>query len=1212
MIKKILELYEKKLRPRLKKIIIGLIIFFALFTLVGFFVLPPILKSILTKQLSQNLHREVTISQIKVNPYTLSITARGLMVKDRTGPETFVSCDEIFLNLQSLSLIRLALILREIRLTKPYIKVTRNQDQSYNFSDLIEKKESKPPEKEKSKPLRFSLNNIRIENGSIDFSDEPKQTKHTVRELTIGIPFLSNIPAYVQRYVQPHFSAKINGTPYQIDGKTKPFAESLESSFDINIKDLDIPYYLAYVPMKMNFKIVSAFLDTEAKLSFIETKDKKPSITFSGNVSLKKIAVEDSQKKSLFRLPLLDLSIAPSEPLSKIIHLTKISIQSPELEIRSDEKGALNVSSLLPEEKGIKPEPQKVAPSAPLSLDVDEIQLSGGKISFSDLSRSKPFKTILDPIELKVDHFSNGKDKKTAYSLLMTTEAKEDIKVEGEFSMEPLWSEGALELKSIRLKKYAPYYRDNILFDIEDGRLDLSTRYKYAKGEKEPEILLPGISLSLAALRLKRPQENEDFLKIPGFSIKETELDLTKKELKIGTFSTQKGELLIKRLKNGDLDVLKLTPAPPPPKEPPKEMKPGDKPKEAEKPWLISLKRMLVDNYAIKVEDQTPLEPVTITAENLKLRGENISTTKNSKGKFSLSLLLDKKGAISTTGTMGIDPLTADLKMDLKGIEIGPLQSYFTDKIKITVTGGAISTAGNLSLTSTEKKEIRAIYKGEASLSNFSSIDKLNAEDFLKWESLSFSDLNVGYNPLLVDIKGISLTNFYSRVIMNANGTLNLQEIIEKGEPKQETTQSPVTQGKAPSPTQEKATPSQKEKESTKNLKIDTVTLQGGTIDFSDRSVKPDYSAKLTEIGGRISGLSSEETTLADVDLRGKYDDYAPLEITGKINPLKEDLYVDIKARFKDMELSPTTPYAGKYVGYTVEKGKLSFDLKYLIVKKKLESQNYIFLNQLTLGDKVESPRATKLPVKLAIALLKNRDGEIKLDIPVTGSLDDPKFSVWGIILKILINLLSKAATSPFSLLGAVFGGGEELSYIEFDYGSTAITQPNVKKLDTIVKALHDRPSLKMDIEGHVDMEKDREGLKQYLLNRKVKAQKLNEMVKKGQPPVPVDEVKIEPNEYERYLKMAYKEEKFPKPKNVIGLAKDIPAQEMEKLMLTNIEIKESDLRTLASQRAMKVKDAILKSGQVEPERVFILEPKSLAPEKKEKVKDSRVDFKLK
>jgi uncharacterized protein involved in outer membrane biogenesis len=1205
MIRKIFQIYKNKIRPRLRNIFIGIIIFFAVFTLFGFFGLPPILKSILTKKLSENLHREVTINQIKINPYTLSITARGLLVKDRESSETFVSCDEIFLNLQSLSALRMALIIKEIRLTKPFIKITRHQDMSYNFSDLIEKKEPKPPEKEKSKPLRFSLNNIKIENGSIDFLDQPNQTKHTVRELNIGVPSLSNIPSYVERYVRPMLSAKINDTPYTLEGKTKPFADSLETSFDINIKDLDIPYYLAYFPMKMNFKIVSALLDTQTKISFIETKGKKPSLIVTGNVSLKKIAVDDGQKRPLLRLPLLETSIAPSEPLFKIIHLAKISIQSPELEVRRDEKGTLNVLSLLPETKGTRPPPKKEGESTPLSIDVDEVQLAGGKISFSDLSRSKPFKTILDPIDLKLDHFSNGKDKKSAYALSLKTEAKEEVNLEGEFSMDPLWSEGALELKSVRLKKYAPYYRDNILFDIEDGRLDLSAGYKYAKGEKEPEISLPGISLSLIALRLKKTEGNEDFLKIPNLSIKETELDLTKKELKIGTFFTQRGNVLIKRLSNGDMNVLKLVAPPSVPKETgPQEQSKEEKSKPPEKPWLISLRSASVDNYTIRVEDQTTSEPVTLIAQNLKLRGENISTAKNNKGRLVLSLLLNEKGTISTTGVVSIDPLSANLKTELKGIEIAPLQPYFTDKVKITVTGGAISTAGNFSFTSAEKKEMKATYKGEASLTNFSSIDKLNGEDFLKLESLSFSDLNVGYTPLSIDIKGVSLTNFYTRVLVNSEGKINLQEIMKTEESK--------TVATPPPPQQQKGAASPKEKEPSKNIKIGEVTLQGGKIYLSDKSVKPEFSMNLSEMGGRVSGLSAEENTTADVELRAKLNDYAPLEITGKINPLREDLFVDLKVRMKDLDLSPATPYSGKYAGYTIEKGKLSFDLKYLIVKKKLDSQNNIFIDQFTFGDKVESPKATKLPVRLAVALLKNRNGEIKLDLPVTGSLDDPKFSIWGIILKILINLISKAATSPFSLLGAVFGGGEELSYVEFDYGSTIISEANVKKLDTIVKALHDRPSLKMDIEGHVDMEKDREGLKQYLFNRKVKSQKLKEMVKKGQPAVPVDDIKIEPKEYGKYLKMAYKEEKFPKPKNFIGIAKDLPVPEMEKLILTHIEVKESDLRTLASQRAMKVKDAILKSKQIEPERVFILEPKSLAPAKKEKVKDSRVDFKLK
>jgi len=353
MFKKLREMDRNKLKPRLKKIFIGIVIFFVVFTLVGFFALPPILKSLLTKKLSEALHREVTIKQIKFNPYALSVTAKGFLVKDRGTSETFVSFDEIYLNIQSLSALRRALILREVKLTHPVIKVTHRQDMSFNFSDLLEKKEPKPSErekpKEKSTPLRFSINNIRIENGNIDFLDEPKQTTHTVRELNIGIPSLSNIPSYVERYVQPAFSAKINGTPYTLQGKTKPFADSLETSLDIHINDLDIPYYLAYVPMKMNFKIVSAYLDTQAKISFIETKDKKSSLTIEGMVSLKKIVIDDSRNKPLLRLPQFDISIAPSEPISKIFHLTKVSIQSPELGIGRDEKGDLNIQSLFPE-----------------------------------------------------------------------------------------------------------------------------------------------------------------------------------------------------------------------------------------------------------------------------------------------------------------------------------------------------------------------------------------------------------------------------------------------------------------------------------------------------------------------------------------------------------------------------------------------------------------------------------------------------------------------------------------------------------------------------------------------------------------------------------------------------------------------------------------------------------------------------------------------
>jgi hypothetical protein len=260
----------------------------------------------------------------------------------------------------------------------------------------------------------------------------------------------------------------------------------------------------------------------------------------------------------------------------------------------------------------------------------------------------------------------------------------------------------------------------------------------------------------------------------------------------------------------------------------------------------------------------------------------------------------------------------------------------------------------------------------------------------------------------------------------------------------------------------------------------------------------------------------------------------------------------------------------------------------------------------------VESPKATNLPVGLAVTLLRDADGKINLDIPVTGRIDDPDFSVWRIVLQVIVNLLTKVATAPFALLGSMFGGGEELSYIQFDYGSSIIPEQGMKKIETLVKALKAKPALKLDIVGGVDMEMDRQGLIREQFLRKLKVQKMNDLLRKGEKVESVDQITIEPQEYDRYLKRAYSAEKFPKPRNFIGLEKSLPNEEMEKLMMTHIVVKEDDLRLLATKRAEAVADAIREEGKFEPGRIFVVEPKTLEPEAKKDVKKSRVDFKLK
>src|SRR3990172_9154652 len=548
-----------------------------------------------------------------------------------------------------------------------------------------------------------------------------------------------------------------------------------------------------------------------------------------------------------------------------------------------------------------------------------------------------------------------------------------------------------------------------------------------------------------------------------------------------------------------------------------------------------------------------------------------------------------------------IAPPSLRAKVRVAGFPIGPVQPYFTDKVKILVTGGAVSAEGNVSIDAAKGTPTNVEYKGEASVNGFSSVDKARGEEFLRFATLHIGGVDARFPPTRVVIDEIALSDFFSRIIVTPDATLNVQGIVAKvADVRDEASAKP-----APAPADDAAKPPAAE------TRIGTVTLQGGTILLSDQYVKPNYTASLVESGGRVSGLSSGEGRQADVDLRGKLENSAPLEIRGRINPLSENLFVDLTVDFKDMDLSPLSPYTGRYAGYGIRKGKLALGLKYRIEKKKLDAENKVFLDQFTFGEAVDSPDATKLPVRLAVALLKDRKGEIHLDLPVTGRIDDPEFSVWKIVLKIVVNLLVKAATSPFALLGALFGGGEELAYLEFDPGLFVPPVTDAGKIANLAKALNERPALILEIEGHVDPEKDKEALRQLAFRRKVAAQKVKDIARRGAGAPAIDNVRIEPSDYPKYLALAYKEGKFPKPRNILGMARTLPVPEMEKLMLTHTQVTDDDLRQLAALRASGVKDRLLLSGKVEPERVFLVEPKALAPERKEKLKDSRVDFRI-
>jgi uncharacterized protein involved in outer membrane biogenesis len=981
---------------RLKKWIIGAAVFFVLFTVIGFFVIPPIVKPYLLETLSKTINRQVSLSDLSLNPYTLTVTLRGFEIKEPKGDKTFVSFDELVVNLDIRSIFKRAPVIEELIVRKPYVHLVRNKDKTYNFSDLLALMKEEPKE-EKKEPTLFSVNNIVIENGSIDFIDSPFDTTHTVRDMQIAIPFISNIPEYVDTSVQPRFAATINGDPYSLEGKTKIFKDTRETIFNILIEDLDLPFYLAYVPHELNITIPSGKLDVQSTITFSMSPDQPPAIVVAGNVALRDFVLQERTKKPVAGLKRLDVVMTAVEPLQSKFHFAKIALESPEVNVRRDKSGTINLLTLAPKKEEAK-------------------------------------------------------------------QAKEEAKVE----------------------------------------------------EKPLPILIL-----------------DDF----------------------------------------DLKGGKIT-----------------------------------------YRDEVPEVQINALIQDITIKAEKISTVKDSQGKLSFSMDLNKgRGSVAVNGPVGLNPLFASLDIDLKRVRVQPFQEYFTEYFRVNFTDGDISAKGTVLASKAPEKEVTVKYDGNFLLARVATVDKVNGDDFIKFKSLFMNSLSAGYNPLFVRIKDIALADLYARIIVNEDGTLNVKNVAKPETAEQEE----AAESKPAPPKKEEEAQPEENKEYlgdilAKNIEINRITLQNGTIVLDDRKIKPNFSSTLTELTGRVTGVTSITTKPADVDIRGKIGRQIPMEITGKVYPFKDNLFVDLKASLRDFNLSPMTPYSGTYAGYKIEKGSLSFDLKYLISGMKLDAENKVVIDQLTLGDRVESPQATKLPVGLAITLLRDSDGKINLDIPLTGRIDDPEFSVWRIVVQVIVNILTKVATAPFALLGSLFGGGEELSYIEFDNGSTDLSEPNMKKIETLVKALKAKPALKLDIVGGVDMERDREGLIQYQFQRKLKAQKLNELVRKGEKVESVDEITIEKQEYERYLKRAYSAEKFPKPRNIVGMEKGLPNEEMEKLMITHIVVKEDDLRLLATKRAETVSEALREKGEFEPGRVFVVEPKTLEPEAKKDVKKSRVDFKLK
>lgn len=1142
----------------------------------GSFVLPLIVKSVLIEQASTALHRPVSVEGISINPFGLSLRINGLVIGEReleeaapATPGPLLAFDSLFVDLSSSSLFRRAPIIEELRLDGLALRLRRLGAQRYNVSDLIEQFLSGPA----GPTPAFSVANIQVNGGLIEFDDRVTDEVHRVSHITLHLPVVSSLPELVDSFVDPAFSASIDGSPLALDGRSKLLAKSRESELSLDFSRLDLTRYIDYVPVALPLQLRSALLDGELKVSFRLANDAPPLLRISGNAALADLRIEDPDGAPLFLARRIELGVGAFDPVQRELRVDRLVLTAPQVFAHARADGSLNWLAVL--ERGVQPAAKSPAGSAATPAPAEPQPEVAATVS-------KPF----------------------AWSLATASLSDASIHWLDETRARPL----RLDLLGLDLQ-------------LSGLASEAGKPARFAGGGRI---------------------EGDERLSLGAFTIKDGELDLAGRRLGLGELRLSDLRALARRASDGKLDAV----LPPLLRQSAKAAAPAARAKApASAPWQLVAQRVQGEKIDLRFEDAAVQPAATQTIAGLGFVVENLSTAPGASAKLQANFRLNQKGEVGVAGKLALAPLSTQLDLDLKGIELLPLQPYFSEKLNLEVTRGQATVKGTLKLRQTDtapaaKRQplvagLAGGFSGQATIGDFFAIDKINAADFLRWKSFYFGDVDFRLGPDSLSIGEIALSDFFARVIVSKEGKLNLAEIVRR-EPAGEKTGAAGKQAGAAAPAaQTAATPDTAEPEVSRSegkasvplpatpapeaaeplpIRIGKVTLQGGRINFTDNFVKPNYTATLREVGGRISGLSSEAGSMADLDLRGSYDRVAPLTIKARLNPLAKDIFLDLDAEVKGVELTSFSPYSGKYAGYEIDKGKLSLAVKYHIEKRLLTAENRLFLDQLTFGDPVESPSATKLPVTLAVALLKNRRGEIDLNLPISGSLDDPEFSIGGLVIKVILNLFAKVLTSPFALLGSLFGG-EELSNVDFAYGVATLDAAAQKRLDNLAAALNDRPALQLEITGSVAVERDREGLKLALIERKMRRLKRDDLVKKGVESGSLEQIEITAAERTALLERVYRAEKFPKPRNMIGLLKSLPPEEMEKLIVTNTVISDDDLHELGDRRAERVRDYLVEKAGAPAERIFLLQPKLIqeegASDAAAAARANRVDFSL-
>ena len=860
---------------------------------------------------------------------------------------------------------------------------------------------------------------------------------------------------------------------------------------------------------------------------------------------------------------------------TRALHLADVQLDQPKTQLLFDKSGQLNLAQLF---KIPPSEPTPADPNAkPFPLRIDAIKLAGGYVHFEDLRPSEPIEFLYDKLDFELKNLSTLPEDNADMTLVAAGPEGGQIDWKGNFSLVPITSEGTLKVTDGKMKAWWPYVRDALPLVLEDGVLNFSTDYKFSLA-KETELNLTNTAASIAPFAIKAP-DGRPLVRLERLDVSETTVDLAKQQVVVGKIRSNKLETWATREADGQLDWQKLfasqpskpTAKPEPATAPATADSPKTEPAAPSKPWHVLLKDVQLRNYQVHLADRQVKPAVALELGPLNVDVQNFDSLNQSPFTLKVDTGLGKQGKILATGEVNLNPISAKLKVNTQDIDLRVAQAYISPFIRLELRSGMLGSNLDVNLKSADPLKLQIT--GRAQVDQLHTLDTLKTRDFLKWQRLVVEGVNYQHGESL-SIDKVNLLQPYARFMINDDRTTNVDDLL-----------IPQAPDKSPKPVS---------KDKPLGIRIGQIAINDGSANFADFSLTPNFATAIQQLNGQIGTIDSRQAKPASVDIKGKVDRYAPVTIKGSVNPFDPMAALDIATSFKRVELTTLTPYSGKFAGFRIRKGRLNLDLHYVITKGKLKAENKVVVEQLQLGEKVDSADAVDLPIRLAIALLKDSDGKISIELPVTGDLNNPQFSVMPIVWQTLRNLVVRAATAPFKFIGGLVtgGGAEDLGNVSFAAGSSELNKDAEDALNTLAKALKERPALRLEIEGTAAASSDGPFLAAERLEREYQYNYYKILQRRG------DKVPAQAS-----LLVVPEKEKAPLLEGIYRTRlKQQPPAEWKDLGDSDRTAKLRDgvikfwsasdvlLRQLGQDRASTIKDYLVDKGQLEDERVYFID----------------------